>query len=105
MMKFPVLRRHSGRIFLIFVVAVAALAAGLILSSKLLQRSQDLRAASLYPQGNALPEFALQTADGEAFTRADLEGRCALLFFGFTNCPDICPGPLSLLASVTEDVQ
>jgi len=105
MMKFPVLRRHSGRIFLIFVVAVAAIAAGLILSSKLLQRSQDLRAASLYPQVNALPEFALQTADGEAFTRDDLEGQWSLLFFGFTNCPDICPDTLSLLASVMEDLK
>src|SRR5690625_7367746 len=102
MMKFPVLRRHSGRIFLIFVVAVAAIEAGLVLSSKLLQRSQDLRAASLYPQVNALLEFALQTAAGDEFTHDDHDGQWSMLFFGFTkgpyHCHDSCRSLTSMMS-------
>jgi protein SCO1 len=35
---------------------------------------------------------------GNAFGRADLEGRWTIAFFGFTYCPDICPATLHVLA-------
>lgn len=35
--------------------------------------------------------FTLQTTDGETFTQDDLRGTPSLVFFGFTNCPDVCP--------------
>ncbi len=36
-------------------------------------------------------DFSLTNQDGEAVNNTDLEGRYALVFFGFTNCPHICP--------------
>ena len=39
----------------------------------------------------AAPEIALPMADGGEFQLSEQKGRVVLLFFGFTNCPDVCP--------------
>lgn len=41
--------------------------------------------------------FRLTTHKGETLTDADLRGRPFLVFFGFTQCPDICPTTLAEL--------
>jgi protein SCO1/2 len=37
---------------------------------------------------------SLVTQSGKPFSAADTKGRSVALFFGFTNCPDICPTTL-----------
>ena len=38
------------------------------------------------------PDFTLTTTEGREFRfRRDTEGKVALLFFGYTHCPDVCP--------------
>ena len=44
--------------------------------------------------------FELQNQRGEVFRLEQLEGRPAMLFFGYTYCPDICPVTLSKMAAV-----
>ena len=38
--------------------------------------------------------FSLITTDGSTITDQDLLGRPHLVFFGFTNCPEVCPTTL-----------
>ncbi len=38
-----------------------------------------------------LADFTLTSHTGETFKLHDLQGKPALLFFGYTNCPDMCP--------------
>lgn len=52
-----------------------------------------------------VPDFSLTDVDGEPFTKASLEGRFSLMFFGFTNCPDVCPITLQVLASAIERIE
>ena len=40
--------------------------------------------------------------DGKAVSAADYKGRVALLYFGYTHCPDICPTTLANLAEVLQ---
>lgn len=47
-------------------------------------------------------EFELQDEDGRIVTAADYRGGPALLFFGFANCPDVCPTTLAVLAEATQ---
>ena len=103
-MKPTVVRAQSGRIFFVIVIALAAIAGGIVVSSILFERSQELRAAQPYPEKRPLPEFELRTGAGEALTPEDLTGRWSLLFFGFTNCPDICPDTLAVLDAAIEDL-
>lgn len=42
-------------------------------------------------------ELNLIDHHGEPFTRARLEGKWSLVFFGFTYCPDICPTTMAFL--------
>jgi protein SCO1 len=60
--------------------------------------------ATVLPLGLDLPEIALIDHDGRAFTTANLRGDFHLLFFGFTNCPDVCPLTLQLLSSAVERI-
>ena len=50
------------------------------------------------------PSFALPDAEGRLVTTEDLRGRFLLVFFGFTNCPDVCPTTLSEVAQVMDDL-
>lgn len=50
------------------------------------------------------PTFALPDAEGRLRTPADFAGKHLLVFFGFTNCPDVCPTTLSEVAQVMDDL-
>lgn len=47
-------------------------------------------------------EFSLTDHTGQEVTEADYTYRWQLVFFGFTNCPDICPTTLAYMASVVD---
>jgi protein SCO1 len=47
-------------------------------------------------------EFALTDHNGQARTLADFKGKAVVVFFGFTQCPDVCP---TTLAEMTEAVK
>ncbi len=47
-------------------------------------------------------DFTLTDQRGQPFALSQLNGRPAMLFFGYTFCPDICPVTLSKMAQVYE---
>ncbi len=98
-------RDQNGRVFLVVLVLIVALVAGLIAGGQIMQRTADWRAAQLFPNPRLIADFELHTADGERFSRADLEGHWNLLFFGFTNCPDVCPDTLAMLARAMDQLE
>jgi protein SCO1 len=50
-----------------------------------------------------------RSEDGKQVTQADYRGETVLLYFGYTNCPDVCPTTLSevhdILARLGPDAQ
>ena len=46
--------------------------------------------------------FELTDHQGMIQTESDFSGRWMLVFFGFTNCPDVCPTTLSEVAVVMD---
>lgn len=50
------------------------------------------------------PVFSLIDHHGKTVTEDTYLGKWLLVFFGFTNCPDICPTTLSELANVMDQL-
>ncbi len=49
------------------------------------------------------PDFVLTDTDGKPYDfRKETEGKVALLFFGYTNCPDVCPVHLTNIAQALQ---
>lgn len=48
-------------------------------------------------------DFSLQNVDGRTVTLADTEGKARLVYFFFTQCPDVCPITTFML-SQTQDL-
>ena len=47
-------------------------------------------------------DFQLTDFDGKPRTLADFKGKAVVMFFGFTQCPDVCPTTMTELAQVKK---
>lgn len=47
-------------------------------------------------------DFALRDPQGRLRHLADFRGKAVLIFFGFTQCPDVCPTALTRAAAVRQ---
>jgi protein SCO1/2 len=47
-------------------------------------------------------ELNLPDADGKVRTLADFKGKVVVVFFGYTQCPDVCPTTLAELAAASK---
>ncbi|MEK8031887.1 SCO family protein [Ideonella sp. DXS29W] len=47
-------------------------------------------------------ELKLPDADGKVRSLADFKGKVAIVFFGYTQCPDVCPTTLAEIAAVKK---
>ncbi|MDB5920035.1 MAG: hypothetical protein JWR40_4269 [Massilia sp.] len=49
-------------------------------------------------------DFALVDHTGKPRTLADFKGKIVVLFFGYTQCPDVCPTTMAELAGVMKEL-
>jgi len=56
----------------------------------------DITGAS-YAQG-----FSLKDANGQMRQLPDFQGKVVLMFFGYTQCPDVCPTTMTEMAKVRQ---
>lgn len=87
----------------ILVVGLVVLVAAMFLLPRG-ERGASPQTATLLPEPRALTEVAFVDTSGKPRRFADLEGNYTLLFFGFTNCPDVCPLTLKLLADARAEI-
>ena len=64
----------------------------------------QLETATVLNPARVVDTFSLVDHKGQPFTKASLQGKHSILFFGFINCPDICPGTLQFLTSVKKKI-
>jgi protein SCO1 len=49
-------------------------------------------------------DFALTDYTGKPRTMADFRGKVVVMFFGFTQCPDVCPTTMANMAAVMKEL-
>jgi len=87
----------------VLVVALVVLVAAMFLLPRA-QRGAAPQTATVLPEPRPLADVRFIDEAGREAHLHDFKGDFTLLFFGFTNCPDVCPLTLSLLAQVRADV-
>ena len=103
--------RQHGRSANILLAAIAALAIGIGFYSYQNTQTNSVnadnlqKATSLHNNPRVLPEFSLTNHLNKSFSNQDLVGSWSMVFFGFTNCPDVCPLTLSILDQVTSELR
>ncbi len=87
------------RKIVVILLLFTAIVGGVVFMSLALQAPRSLpQRATALQQPAALPAFKLRDHNGKPFDNASLNGNWSLVFFGFTNCPDICPATLQKLS-------
>ena len=61
-----------------------------------------MAALKVLPEPRVLADFDLVDQEARPFSLDRLRGQWTLLFFGFTHCPDVCPGTLFDLEQVNQ---
>ncbi len=99
-------RRLARRALLILAVGGVILAAALVsVYMALPDRPQATAPASRLAEPGSVPiggPFALVDHRGRTVTEKSFGGRYLLVFFGFTNCPDVCPTTLGDIARALD---
>ena len=86
-------------VVLLLAVVVAGAWAVVYLGPDVQFSDEELREFGFipYPEPRDVGDFALADAAGGAFDAERLRGRWSFMFFGFANCPDICPITMTVL--------
>jgi len=92
--------------FRLAVVALAAAIIGVALALAILPGPREQITRALPSTGKALVggPFTLVDHTGKTVTDKDFRGRYMLVYFGFTNCPDVCPSGLQVIAAALDKV-
>jgi protein SCO1 len=77
---------------------VALFASGAPIDTARSAGAASSRIAAL-PAAAAERTFSLVDQHGRSVSAADFHGRWLVVYFGFTQCPDVCPATLALLAA------
>jgi protein SCO1 len=84
-----------GGMLRVLVVGLVVLVAAMFMMPR---PQSPTAAATVLPEPRALPDVELVDTHGSRFDLDAFRGRFTLLYFGFTQCPDVCPITLKVLA-------
>ena len=89
------------------ILVILAFAAGLILARFVAPSRVEppsTERATVLPQPRPLPALDLIDLDGRPLPADFIAGHWTLVFFGFTQCPDVCPTTLATLAQALSQL-
>ncbi|MFC3919595.1 SCO family protein [Deinococcus metalli] len=92
--------RHWSQSLTLALLAVSVLLAGMLLYNRLINPSSF--SGTAYPSGRMAPALEGTGEDGQPLSLTDLRGQTVAVFYGFLNCPNICPTTLAALERVRQ---
>ena len=92
-----------NRLWLLASLAILAASVAAFSFYQLSRASSELYGTVVDSQP-VVGEIELTDADGERVKLSDYRGDTLLVFFGFTNCPDVCPLTMGRLGKMYRDM-
>ncbi len=103
--KKPGLVKTFSAIF-IFMALMLGLMVNKVINPPVLTTEQfKERGIFLFEPPRKIKTFELESHLGEPFTKASLQGKWGLVFFGFTHCPDVCPTTMAMLNNAVAEIE
>ena len=87
----------------ILVIGLVVLVAAMFLLPRG-QLAAPPQVATILPETRELPDVRFVDQADRELALHDLRGNFTLLFFGYTNCPDVCPLTLQVLAQARAEL-
>lgn len=84
----------------IIILAITVLVCTIALYLQLMRQDAPAEGSGSPAIGGA---FALTDHTGKPVTDRDFRGKYTLVFFGFTNCPDVCPTTLMSITDLMDE--
>jgi protein SCO1 len=86
-----------------FIPAIALVCAFFLLLAGCAEKKAEFRSIDITGADYA-KNFSLPDASGQTKTLADFKGKIAVVFFGFAQCPDVCPTTMAEIAEVKKSL-
>lgn len=71
----------------------------------LLEKKPTLATGKILARPMEIDQFELIDQNNAAFNNKSLEGGWTVVFFGYTNCPDVCPTTIYKLAEIKNGIK
>lgn len=97
--------RSAWQNLLIAIAATVSLVGGYYLGNLASNNKIEFKTATVLPDPRPLDDFKLVDFNQQPFTLDSLKKHWSLIFFGYTNCPDICPTALTSMVEVNKSLQ
>ncbi|HQV69303.1 MAG TPA: SCO family protein [Thermoflexales bacterium] len=100
-------KSKKERIVFIILLAIGSFALGLMAVFVFAppgapQPSGDGLSGTLVNSQRQMPDFTLTNQDNQQMKLSDLRGKAVILFYGYLNCPDVCPLTLAEMKKTKE---
>ena len=93
-------------IFLLFIlIGISGLFTYFQSLPSLLEKKPTLATGKILARPMEIDQFELIDQNNAAFNNKSLEGGWTVVFFGYTNCPDVCPTTIYKLAEIKNGIK
>ena len=93
-------------IFILFILfGISGLFAYFQSLPSLLEKKPTLVTGKILARPMEIDQFELIDQNNDAFNNKSLQGGWTVLFFGYTNCPDVCPTTIYKLAEIKNEIK
>jgi protein SCO1/2 len=98
--------QHGKSYFLFILIAAVAIGSGILVQTAQQPPAElpEFKKIILLPTTKELGPVNFTDHKGQKFGLNQLQGQWSILFFGFTNCPDVCPTTMQTLKQVKQDI-
>ena len=88
--------------FAMKIIATSAISIGAMAGLAACSEQQPSFASVDITGANYAKDFELTDHNGQVRRLADFKGKVVVMFFGFTQCPDVCPTSMAELAEIKQ---